>query len=104
MALVLGVHRLEARAALLNGRGNAALLKAGAVPEGVLRKSFQRDGQYLDQVLYALLREDWLAAQASRPVTAAAPAVSDARFKAARPEPRRSSRSLSLVPAGSTSK
>ena len=51
---------------MLNGRGNAALLKMGAVPEGVLRKSFQRDGEYLDQVLYAILREDWLAAPSSR--------------------------------------
>ena len=37
---VLGVHRLEARAALKNGRGNGALRKLGAVQEGVLRKSF----------------------------------------------------------------
>jgi ribosomal-protein-alanine N-acetyltransferase len=55
----LGVHRLEARAAVKNGRGNGALLKMGAVQEGVLRKSFLRNGQYLDQVLYAILEEDW---------------------------------------------
>ena len=54
----LGVHRLEARAAVKNGRGNGALLKMGAVQEGVLRKSFRRNGQYLDQVLYAILAED----------------------------------------------
>src|SRR5579872_4278012 len=33
---VLGVHRLEARAAVLNGRGNGALLKVGAVQECML--------------------------------------------------------------------
>jgi len=55
----IGVHRLEARAAVLNGRGNGALRKIGAVQEGVLRKSFLRDGQYLDQVLYAMLDVDW---------------------------------------------
>jgi ribosomal-protein-alanine N-acetyltransferase len=55
----LGVHRLEARAAVLNGRGNGALLKAGAVQECVLRKSFVRDGRPLDQVLYSILEEDW---------------------------------------------
>ncbi len=55
----LGVHRLEARAATLNGRGNGALLKVGAVQECVLRKSFKRDGRYLDQVLYAIVAEDW---------------------------------------------
>ncbi len=59
----IGVHRLEARAAVLNGRGNGALLKMGAVQEGLLRKSFQRDGRYLDQVLYAILEDDWRAAR-----------------------------------------
>jgi RimJ/RimL family protein N-acetyltransferase len=42
---VLGVHRLEARAALKNGRGNGALRKLGAVQEGVLRRSFLRNGE-----------------------------------------------------------
>ena len=56
---VIGVHRLEARACLTNARGNAALKKIGAVQEGVLRRSFLRDGEYLDQVLWAVLEEDW---------------------------------------------
>ena len=55
----LGAHRLEARAAVLNGRGNGALQKIGAVQECLLRKSFLRNGQYLDQVLYAILDSDW---------------------------------------------
>lgn len=55
----LGVHRLEARAAVPNGRGNGALLKVGAVQEGVLRKSFLRNGQYYDQVLWAIVEDDW---------------------------------------------
>jgi len=59
----VGVHRLEARAAVQNGRGNGALLKMGAVQEGILRKSFQKDGAYLDQVLYAIVEDDWRAAQ-----------------------------------------
>ncbi len=58
----VGVHRLEARAAVQNGRGNGALRKIGAVQEGVLRRSFLRNGQYLDQALYSLLAEDWLVA------------------------------------------
>ena len=57
----LGVHRLEARAAVLNGRGNGALLKMGAAQECILRKSFQKDGEYLDQVLYSILEDDWRA-------------------------------------------
>jgi len=55
----LGVHRLEARAAVQNGRGNGALLKIGAVQEGVLRKSFLRNGRYYDQVLWAIVEDDW---------------------------------------------
>src|SRR5580765_6599782 len=55
----IGVHRLEARAAIKNGRGNGALRTLGAVQEGVLRKSFQRNGEYLDQSLWTILDEDW---------------------------------------------
>jgi ribosomal-protein-alanine N-acetyltransferase len=56
---VLGVHRLEARAALKNGRGNGALRKLGAVQEGVLRRSFERNGEYLDQALWTILQDEW---------------------------------------------
>jgi RimJ/RimL family protein N-acetyltransferase len=55
----LGTHRLEARAAVPNGRGNGALRKLGAVQEGVLRRSLLRNGQYLDQILWTILDEDW---------------------------------------------
>jgi len=55
----VGVHRLEARAAVRNARGNGALRKVGAVQEGLLRKSFLRNGEYLDQVLWTILEEDW---------------------------------------------
>ena len=55
---VIGVHRLEARAAVENGRGNGALRKIGAMQEGILRKSFLRHGRYLDQSLWAILPED----------------------------------------------
>ena len=57
----IGVHRLEARAAIRNGRGNGALQKLGAVQEGVLRKSFLKNGEYLDQALYAMVEDDWRA-------------------------------------------
>lgn len=56
---VVGAHRLEARAAVANGRGNGALRKLGAMQEGVLRKSFLRNGEYLDQTLWTILDEDW---------------------------------------------
>ena len=61
---VVGAHRLEARAAVENGRGNGALRKIGAVQEGILRKSFLRGGKYLDQSLWAILDQDWYRAKA----------------------------------------
>ncbi len=66
----IGAYRLEARAVAKNGRGNGALLKMGAVREGYLRQSLLRDGQYFDQVLYAILADDWRAAK-----KAAAPTI-----------------------------
>ena len=60
----LNVHRMEARAAIENGRGNGALRKLGAVQEGVLRRSFLRNGQYHDQALWSILDSDWREAKA----------------------------------------
>ena len=55
----IGIHRLEARAAVRNGRGNGALGKIGAVREGILRQSFLKNGEYLDQMLWAILADEW---------------------------------------------
>jgi RimJ/RimL family protein N-acetyltransferase len=55
----VGVLRLEARAAVANGRGNGALRKLGAVQEGVLRRSFLKNGELLDQMLWSILGEEW---------------------------------------------
>jgi [ribosomal protein S5]-alanine N-acetyltransferase len=60
----VGVHRLEARAAVVNGRGNGALAKLGAVREATLRRSFARDGRFFDQALWSIVREDWRRAKA----------------------------------------
>ena len=65
----LGVHRLEARAAVRNGRGNGALRKIGATCEGVLRRSFLRNGEYLDQHLWSILDSDWSAMRHSVSMT-----------------------------------
>ena len=56
---VIGAHRLEARAAVANGRGNGALRKIGAFQEGLLRRSFLKHGTYYDQVLWTILDSDW---------------------------------------------
>jgi [ribosomal protein S5]-alanine N-acetyltransferase len=55
----LGAHRLEARVLLQNGRASGALRKLGAVQEGVLRRSVRHGGEYFDQVLWSMLKEDW---------------------------------------------
>jgi RimJ/RimL family protein N-acetyltransferase len=57
----VGVQRLEARSAVRNGRGNGALRKIGAVQEALLRRSFQKNGQFHDQVLWSILDIDWFA-------------------------------------------
>ena len=67
----VGVHRLEARAALKNGRGNGALRKVGAVQEGVLRRSFLRNGEYLDQALYSIVDDEWRASARGGPLLVA---------------------------------
>jgi len=61
----VGIHRLEARSAVANGRGNGALQKMGATREGVLRKSFLREGVYHDQVIWSICEEDWREWQAA---------------------------------------
>lgn len=61
---VVGVRRLEARAAVANGRGNGALAKVGAVKEAVLRQSFFRHGRYHDQQLWTILADEWVASRA----------------------------------------
>jgi len=55
----VGAHRLEARVPLQNGRANGALRKLGAVQEGILRQSIRRGDEYVDQVLWSILKEDW---------------------------------------------
>jgi ribosomal-protein-alanine N-acetyltransferase len=60
----VGAHRLEARAAIENGRGNGALAKLGAVREATLRRSFLRNGRLHDQALWSIVRDEWRRAKA----------------------------------------
>ena len=54
----IGIHRLEARAAIATVAGTARS-KARRRQEGTLRQSFLKNGEYLDQALWAILAEDW---------------------------------------------
>jgi RimJ/RimL family protein N-acetyltransferase len=58
------VHRVEARAAVGNARGNGVLRKLGAVHEGRLRSSLLKDGRYLDQFMWSIVANDWMRAKA----------------------------------------
>ena len=56
----LGAARIEGRSATENHRGNAALRKLGAEPEGLLRRCFECTGGVVrDHLLWALLDDDW---------------------------------------------
>ena len=63
----LGVHRLEARVATQNARGNAAVGKLGATAEGLLRRALRTaDGTTHDQILWAWLSDEWRRDEAKR--------------------------------------
>jgi [ribosomal protein S5]-alanine N-acetyltransferase len=51
-----GLARLEAPVFAWNPASMRVLEKAGFVREGVLRNSVLKEGQLIDQVLYALVR------------------------------------------------
>jgi RimJ/RimL family protein N-acetyltransferase len=55
----LNVRRLEYRSAVPNGRGAAALLKLGAVPEGTLRQCFSCPAGLFDHTMWSILVGDW---------------------------------------------
>ena len=53
------VHRVEFRIEVTNARASGALRKLGATQEGLLRRTLQRDGVFVDQVLWAIVAGDW---------------------------------------------
>jgi len=55
----MGVHRAEFRIDVRNGRANGALRKLGASQEGLLRRAHAADGEFHDQVLWAIVATDW---------------------------------------------
>jgi uncharacterized protein len=55
----MGVHRAEFRIDVRNGRANGALRKLGATQEGLLRRARVADGEFHDQVLWAIVATDW---------------------------------------------
>jgi RimJ/RimL family protein N-acetyltransferase len=58
---VLAARRLEARVSVRNGRGNGALRKLGAAQEALVRDGVMERGEPVDQVLWAIVAEEWRA-------------------------------------------
>jgi RimJ/RimL family protein N-acetyltransferase len=54
----LGYHRLELEIYAFNERACAHAERSGFVREGVKRKAYLKDGEWVDTVLYSLLPED----------------------------------------------
>ena len=55
----LGLHRVRLKVAAYNVRARRCYEKSGLRMEGVLRESFQVEGEWQDDVLMAVLREEW---------------------------------------------
>jgi RimJ/RimL family protein N-acetyltransferase len=58
LLLELGFHRLQLEIYGFNERAIAHAERAGFVREGVRRKAYLRHGEWVDGVLYGLVRED----------------------------------------------
>ena len=54
----LGFHRLQLECYGFNERAIRHAERSGFVREGVKRKAYERDGEWVDGVLFGLVRED----------------------------------------------
>ena len=59
----LALERLEIQCASDNHRSQRVAERWGFQREGVLRRSWRRQGQLVDQALYSLLRTEWRPAE-----------------------------------------
>lgn len=57
---VLNLHRIELDVFADNARARRVYEKAGFVAEGVGRQAFYRHGEWVDDVRYAILRDEWV--------------------------------------------
>lgn len=57
----LGMHRCTLHTGAGNARAIKAYEKVGFVHEGVMRKTYLRDGEWEDTVIMGILEEEWRA-------------------------------------------
>jgi ribosomal-protein-serine acetyltransferase len=62
----VGTRRIETRGPLHDRWANAALRRLG-VQEAVLRRSLRQGAEYVDQVLWSIMKEDWTKRTATPP-------------------------------------
>jgi RimJ/RimL family protein N-acetyltransferase len=56
----LGLNRVEFKTDVLNERSRNAILRLGALEEGILRRHMvMRDGRVRDSVYYSIIAEEW---------------------------------------------
>jgi RimJ/RimL family protein N-acetyltransferase len=55
----LKLHRISARCFLNNDASRRVMEKVGMLQEGVFRKEVCKEGEFIDLVYYAVLREEW---------------------------------------------
>ena len=55
----LGLHRIWAGHLVGNNASGRVQQKAGMTREGVLRHQFCKDGRWVDDVVYAILKDEW---------------------------------------------
>lgn len=56
----LGLNRVELKTSLLNEKSQTAMIKIGAVQEGILRRHMiNEDGSLRDSVYFSFIKEEW---------------------------------------------
>ncbi|HMK38720.1 MAG TPA: GNAT family protein, partial [Bacteroidota bacterium] len=62
----MGLHRVEFKTDVLNDRSRKAILRLGALEEGVMRRHMvMRGGRVRDTVYYSIIAEEWPAVKAN---------------------------------------
>ncbi|HEY1011930.1 MAG TPA: GNAT family protein [Herpetosiphonaceae bacterium] len=61
----LGLNRIYAQHFAANPASGRVMQKVGMAYEGTLRQHHRKDGEYVDSLCYAILREQWLAGAAA---------------------------------------